>query len=55
MRPSEGGTLSLIDGVGVGDYVLVHAGFAIDKLNPQSAEESVQEIRNHIKNVENGI
>jgi hydrogenase expression/formation protein HypC len=40
--------ISLIDKAEIGDYVLIHAGFAIEKLNKQSAEDSLQIIRNYI-------
>jgi hydrogenase expression/formation protein HypC len=30
----------LIDGVAVGDYVIVHAGIAIERLDPEEAEET---------------
>ena len=33
--------LDLIDGVKVGDFVLVHAGFAIEKLNKDEAEKTL--------------
>ena len=33
--------LTLIDGVSIGDYVLIHAGFAIQKLEAQDAEETL--------------
>ena len=32
---------ALIDGVGVGDYVIVHAGFAITKLDVREAEKTL--------------
>ena len=35
--------LSLIEGPKVGDYVLVHAGFAIAKYTPEEAAESLAE------------
>ena len=35
-------SLSLIDGVGVGDYVIVHTGFALSKLDPKEAEETLE-------------
>jgi hydrogenase expression/formation protein HypC len=38
--------LSLIDNPMAGDYVLIHAGFAIEKLAKKSAEESLKIIRN---------
>ncbi len=34
--------LSLIDAPEVGDWVLVHAGFAIEKLAPEDAEETLR-------------
>lgn len=37
--------LDLMEGVGVGDYVLVHAGFAIQKLNESEAAETLDLMR----------
>jgi hydrogenase expression/formation protein HypC len=34
-------SLMLIDGVEVGDFVLVHAGFAIDKIDEQEAQTTM--------------
>jgi hydrogenase expression/formation protein HypC len=34
-------SLLLVDGVGVGDYVIVHAGFAINRLDVAEAEKSL--------------
>ncbi len=34
--------LQLLDDVQVGDYVLVHAGFAIQKVDPREAEEALR-------------
>jgi hydrogenase expression/formation protein HypC len=34
-------SLALIDGVAVGDYVIVHAGFAINRLDVVEAEKSL--------------
>ncbi len=34
--------LSLVEGAGVGDWVLVHAGFAIEKLEPEDARETLR-------------
>ena len=34
-------SLSLVEDVAVGDYVIVHVGFAIGKLDPQEAEETL--------------
>lgn len=44
--------ISLIDKAKIGDYVLIHAGFAIEKLDTKSAEESIQIIRNQINETE---
>ena len=33
--------LSLVEGVAVGDFVLLHAGFAIQKLSPEEAQETI--------------
>jgi hydrogenase expression/formation protein HypC len=34
--------LDLVDGVKIGDYVLVHTGFAIRKIPPGEAEETLK-------------
>lgn len=34
--------LSLIETAEVGDWVLVHAGFAIERLRPEDAEETLR-------------
>lgn len=34
-------SLALVDGVAVGDYVIVHAGFAINRLDVDAAEQSL--------------
>jgi len=31
--------VSLLDSVGPGDYLIIHAGFAIEKLDPREADE----------------
>jgi hydrogenase expression/formation protein HypC len=46
---------SLIDKLKIGDYVLIHAGFAIEKLDKKSAEESLEIIQNMIEAVEEEI
>ncbi|GAB6904707.1 Hydrogenase expression/formation protein HypC [Desulfosarcina cetonica] len=38
-------SLMLLDDVIVGDYVIVHAGFAIQKLDEAAALESIQLLR----------
>lgn len=37
--------LALVEGVGVGDYVIVHAGFAIERLNEDEAEATLALLR----------
>lgn len=39
--------------VGVGDYVLVHAGFAIQKVEQQSAQDSLRVISSIVEELEN--
>lgn len=34
--------LSLVDDVAVGDYVILHVGFALSKLSPEEAELTLQ-------------
>ncbi len=34
--------VDLVEGVKVGDYVIVHAGVAIDRLEPEEAEETLR-------------
>jgi len=43
--------ISLVS-VSVGDYVLVHAGFAIQKVNPKEAEETLALFREILSNEE---
>ncbi len=38
-------SLLLLDDVSVGDYVIIHAGFAINKLDKVAAEESLRILR----------
>jgi len=35
-------SLMLVDGVGAGDFVLVHAGFAIEKVDPEEARKTLE-------------
>ncbi len=44
--------LSLIDHVNVNDFVLIHAGFAIEKIDQRSAEESLNIINQELKSSE---
>jgi hydrogenase expression/formation protein HypC len=34
-------SIELVDDVGVGDYVIVHAGYAIQRLTPEEAQETL--------------
>ncbi len=34
-------SLDLVDGIGPGDYVIVHVGFALARLDPQEAERTL--------------
>lgn len=37
--------IQMLSGLRPGDYVIVHAGFAIQKLDPEKAEETLRLIR----------
>lgn len=37
--------IDFVSGVEVGDYVLVHAGIAIERVRPEEAEETLKLIR----------
>ncbi len=46
-------SLALLDDVNEGDYVIVHVGFALNKLDPEEAERTLAlfaEIANHPTN-----
>jgi len=45
-------SLLMIDDVREGDYVLIHAGFAIEKLDPDDAEETLRLLRETLADVE---
>ena len=34
-------SLSLVEGVEIGDYVIVHVGYALNKLDPEEAEKTL--------------
>ena len=38
-------SLSLMEKAAVGDYVIIHAGFAIEKVDTEKAEETLRLIR----------
>lgn len=35
-------SLALVEGVEVGDYVLVHVGYALNRISPEDAEETLR-------------
>ncbi|MCP3898546.1 MAG: HypC/HybG/HupF family hydrogenase formation chaperone [Desulfobacteraceae bacterium] len=43
-------SLMLLDDVKIGDYVIVHAGFAISKIDQKSAEQTLADMREILKN-----
>ena len=45
-------SLMLLDDVNLGDYVIVHAGFAISKVDEAVAEETLQDMRNMLASVD---
>lgn len=38
-------SLMLLDNVKLGDYVIVHAGFAISKVDEEAARQTIQDMR----------
>jgi hydrogenase expression/formation protein HypC len=36
---------ALVDGAGVGDYVLIHVGFALSKIDEKEAEETLRALQ----------
>lgn len=43
--------IDFLDGVQIGDYVLVHAGIAIERVRPDEAEETLRLIRMFVDEV----
>ena len=43
---------ALLEDVQVGDWVIIHAGFAITKLNEEEAQETLELLREYAKNLE---
>jgi hydrogenase expression/formation protein HypC len=39
-------SIMLLDDAKIGDYVIVHAGFAINKVDEQAALQTLEDIRN---------
>ena len=38
-------SLMMVDGIAIGDFVVIHAGFAIEKLDEEDARETLQLFR----------
>lgn len=38
-------SLALVDDIAVNDYVIVHVGYALNRLNPEEAEQTLQLFR----------
>jgi hydrogenase expression/formation protein HypC len=45
--------ICLLESLKIGDYILIHAGFAIEKVEKKSAEETLDMIREMMKLSEN--
>ncbi len=41
----RGVNIGMLDDVGIGDYVLVHVGFAMSKIDEKQAQETLQILR----------
>ena len=35
-------SLALVEGIEIGDYVLIHVGYALNRLDPEEAEKTLQ-------------
>jgi hydrogenase expression/formation protein HypC len=47
--------VSLIDELAIGDFILIHAGFGIQKLEKDAANATLQVLRNYIEEIEKTI
>ena len=47
-------SLLLVEDVGIGDYVIVHAGFAINKIDEAAALETIKFLKEAVALVEGG-
>lgn len=50
-------SLALVEEISIGDFVLIHVGFALEKLNPEEAEKTLAlfaEIETAMSNSETG-
>ena len=46
-------SLMLLDNVKLGDYVIVHAGFAISKIDEEAAHQTIQDMRDMLNFADN--
>lgn len=42
-------SLMLLDDAGIGDYVIVHAGFAISRVDEETALQTLEDMRNMLR------
>ena len=42
-------SLMLLDNVSIGDYVIVHAGFAIERIDEEVAEQTLKDMRDMVR------
>ena len=45
-------SLALVEDVKVGDYVIVHVGYALNRLDPEEAEETLELLRKIVVHLE---
>ncbi len=48
-------SLMLLDDAKIGDYVIVHAGFAISKVDQEAARQAIQDIRDMLQFADNNM
>ncbi|MBI9090297.1 MAG: HypC/HybG/HupF family hydrogenase formation chaperone [Desulfobacterium sp.] len=47
-------SLMLLDDISIGDYVIVHAGFAIERIDEEVAQQTLQDMRDMVRFVTKG-
>ena len=48
-------SIMLLDNVKLGDYVIVHAGFAISKVDEEAARQTIQDMRDMLNFADNNM
>ena len=38
-------SLALLDGIAIGDYVLIHVGFALSRISPEEAKDTLDALK----------